>query len=762
MAFALEHFPVFPYPPSGMREVSEIENYLTSLHRAMQEHFALLPRDIKDGISVVELDDLANTLLSDPDADRIVFWDDGAGVYTWLAPDGTSLEISGTTLQVVADGIDDTHIDWGTGANQVSAVDVPIADAGSYYTGTEVETALQEAMLELKVHQLTGFEDASSVALSTDSGNPPTITLTFTGTVYWWSDGVRYSDSGTDALQVADSSGVHWIYYDGATLSSRVNPSDAELDAIITDKAFVSIVYFNATTNASYVVASELHGAEMSGETHRWLHENIGSRYHGGLTISGYILDTATDAALTFEVTDGEFFDEDLLVAISDGTVANQYEQQLSGGDASIPVLYRNAAGEWIEQAASTLPYIVSGTTLQFMDADNSYTQTGIQNNYYMNMFLVATNDWQYPIKMIQGTDEYSRQEYSQGAAGDELVDWGTLPSVEWALLYQIILKQSSGESVDGKIVDVIDYRFTGITGASATSQDHGSLSGLGDDDHAQYIKDSEFTQNSGVLVGTGAGAFQEETGNTLRTSLGLAIGTDVQAYDAELAAIAGLTSAADRYIRFTGSGTADLRTYANVLSDIGGAAASHAMSTHSDENTYNINTSGSLSAGGPWTLTQNSDTIVLSHDGSNAYIKWNDGYLNLIPDEGTNADGIVEIRGKGTGTSALHLFDQDKAEYVSIDSASGMGFIYTAGTTPGILNIMHNVPKNITCWENITSGNPYFYLKGYESGVAARWGRFYVDVNGFLHMGAEQGDMLLDNDIIVPNIVIFQYFQVQ
>lgn len=231
--------------------------------------FTVLDNGIALGSEVTGTLPLANggtgASLSDPNADSIFFWDDGAGSSAWLTPDGTSIEISGTTLQ---------HVDTSTQAS--------VDNSGT--------TFIQDITLDTYGHligitsaDLSGsFDNYASWTLAGDTGSSQTISSGNTASIVGGTNGIDTVASATDTLTLnldtteigattfGAGSGFTWTFDAGATdpvinfASDQLNLGSATTGLRITSAGLLSDIDGNVVIGDTVDLGSATTGIRVA------------------------------------------------------------------------------------------------------------------------------------------------------------------------------------------------------------------------------------------------------------------------------------------------------------------------------------------------------------------------------------------------------------------------------------------------------------------------------------------------------------------
>jgi len=334
----------------------------------------------------------------------------------------------------------------------------------------------------------TGIENRAD---STISLSGRTFTIAPVSSSYTvWCKGKRYIKSSSSSVTITEQSGLHYIYFSNTgTLSSKFNTFfDFE------NEAPVAYVYWNVGNNTHHFFADERHGIVLDWATHEYLHRTRGAAIANGFGISATTGGNgASNTHAQVALAGGTFFDEDLEVQIIDSATPtpNTWEQTLSP-IAQVPMFYRSGSA-WVKDAATDYPLKHNGGRAMYnLNTAGTWSTPEIDNNRWGVSWIVATNNLNQPVIAILGQENYTSTNLAEDAVWEDL-DLTGFPIYEFRPLHKIIYYTSNSYTNDpqASITSVWDLRRTlSTTGAipSTPVSDHGSMTGLGDDDHLQYF----------------------------------------------------------------------------------------------------------------------------------------------------------------------------------------------------------------------------------------------------------------------------------
>lgn len=331
---------------------------------------------------------------------------------------------------------------------------------------------------------MTGFPvDSAGNYLCTLTYNETTRTVTITPTAASFDVfcvGTSYTKTGAQSIVHSAVGAGHFIYYDETgTLVTSATSWDWLKHAPV-------CYVFQDVTNSRRIPFEERHHAGRDVYWHRNQHAAEGTKATGsGFAVSGYTLNTGTDAACTFSISSGRVEDEDIRIDTEALPDAGPYT-----------ILERvGASGGWQFTRANTIPFLRSGTNTQYnQNTGATWQRTTIGNGDYVNYYIFGltalpttditpapTTTQQYVI--VAGQAKFANAALASADTPASLA-WGTAPFQEIVPLYKVTLRYSSASGGTTKLIEIVRIIGTSVLVAAATQTDHGALTGLSDLDH--------------------------------------------------------------------------------------------------------------------------------------------------------------------------------------------------------------------------------------------------------------------------------------
>lgn len=392
------------------------------------------------------------------------------------------------------------------------STDVPNVGEKLVWNGTAWEPATDPS------GEPIGHEDKSQSSISFDAGTRTFTIAPVSANFVVWCKGVKHTYTSAQTVVIPNTTGLHFIYFNASgVLSTQMSYFTWE------EHAPTSYIYWNATTQQAVYFGDERHGITLDWQTHEYLHRTRGAAIASGFAASGYTTTGTgtTDADAQIDVGGGTFFDEDLQVDIvsTNSPVAGTWQQDLSG-PARIPVLYLSGSA-WVIDAPTNFPFkVVSGVPQYNLLSGSTWSTAPVTNNEYFVTWILATHNLTYPVISVIGQAQTNNISAAESMTFEGLTLPG-FPSVEFRPLYKIIYqyKTSYANTIKVSTISVYDLRSISAAGvAAALVQDHGNLSGLGDDDHAQYLHVSSVRSPSAAVTNSFLPSQASQSGKYLTT----------------------------------------------------------------------------------------------------------------------------------------------------------------------------------------------------------------------------------------------------